>query len=90
VEVEVSEEFSVEPGDTFLLCSDGLNDMLEDAEIEVILASEPDEYTACEKLIAAAKENGGHDNVTVGVISVGGRSVDPPREVRITREVEVL
>ncbi|HEY2846638.1 MAG TPA: Stp1/IreP family PP2C-type Ser/Thr phosphatase, partial [Pyrinomonadaceae bacterium] len=63
VEVEVSSMFEVEPGDTFVLCSDGLNDMLEDDEIETILASEADEYSVGRRLIEAAKENGGHDNV---------------------------
>jgi len=90
VEVEVSSIFQVEPGDTFLLCSDGLNDMLEDAEIEAVLASESDEYSACQQLIEAAKHNGGHDNVTVGVVTVGAKLTAPPPEVRITREVEAL
>lgn len=90
VEVEVSDTFKVEPGDTFLLCSDGLNDMLEDSEIESILTSEPDEYSAAARLIQAAKDNGGHDNVTVGVVSVGAQMAAPPQEARITREVEAL
>ncbi|MFL6373246.1 MAG: Stp1/IreP family PP2C-type Ser/Thr phosphatase [Pyrinomonadaceae bacterium] len=90
VEVEVSKSFSVEPGDTFLLCSDGLNDMLEDSAIESILASESDEYLVAENLIAAAKANGGHDNVTVGVVRIGLNNAAPPQEVRITREVEAL
>jgi len=90
VEVDVSGVFPIEPGDTFILCSDGLNDMLEDAEIESILASEPDEYSAATRLIEAAKDNGGHDNVTVGIVSVGAKMTAPPQEVRITREVEAL
>lgn len=90
VEVEVSDLFKVEPGDTFLLCSDGLNDMLEDSEIESILAAESDEYSAAARLIQAAKDNGGHDNVTVGIVSVGAKMAAPPQEARITREVEAL
>ena len=90
VEVEVSDEFDVLPDDTFLLCSDGLSDMLEDAEIEAILLSSADQHTACERLIAAAKENGGHDNITVGVIRVttAGGPVSAGN-VRVTRDVEV-
>jgi len=90
VDVDVSSVFAAEPGDRFLLCSDGLNDMLEDGEIEAILASEADEFSAAEKLIAAAKANGGHDNVTVGVVSIGATHATPPQEARITREVEAL
>ena len=90
VEVDVSSMFAVEPGDTFVLCSDGLNDMLEDEEIETILASEPDEYSAGRRLIESAKENGGHDNVTVGVVTISARLASPPQQARSTREVEAL
>jgi PPM family protein phosphatase len=87
VETDISEVFDVEPGDLFLLCSDGLSDMVTDDEIASIVASEPTEYTACERLIEAAKANGGYDNVTVGVIGIGAVHVDAARSVRITREV---
>jgi protein phosphatase len=89
VEVEVSDEFTVSPGDTFLLCSDGLSDMLEDAEIEQILLSSADQHTAGERLIAAAKEAGGHDNITVGVIKVTSDSGPvAAAAVRVTRDIE--
>jgi PPM family protein phosphatase len=59
--------FPVREGDTFVLCSDGLYDLVEDAEIKnAALADEP--QVACEALIALAKERGGHDNITVGVV----------------------
>lgn len=90
VNVDVSEMFTVEPGDTFLLCSDGLSDMVDDHEIESILASQTDEHRACEQLIATAKANGGHDNVTVGIVSVRAEELLPSTEVRVTRELEVL
>jgi protein phosphatase len=52
------------PGDIFLLCSDGLTDMVEDPLIQEIL-SLPDALTQkVEKLIELAKSNGGFDNIT--------------------------
>ena len=89
VEVEVSEPFPVEVGDLFLLCSDGLSDMLEDAEIESILRSEPDVYRVCENLIDAAKQRGGHDNITAGVVRVSMEE-SSKTDVRVTRELEAL
>lgn len=91
VEVEVSEAFAVEQGDTFLLCSDGLSDMVEDSMIESIMRSEPDIHVQGELLIEAAKENGGHDNITVGIVRIDatdGR--ENARIVRVTREVEAF
>ena len=91
VEVEVSEPFTVESGDTFLLCSDGLSDMIHDDEIESIMRSAGDIHTAAEKLINAAKTSGGHDNITVGVVRVSAPNEhEASRSVRVTREVEAL
>jgi protein phosphatase len=56
-----------EPGDTFILCSDGLANMVEDEEIrDVVLRSELAE--APRKLVELANERGGDDNVTVVVV----------------------
>jgi serine/threonine-protein kinase len=91
VEVEVSELFAVEAGDEFLLCSDGLSDMVEDAEIRHTWASADDIHVAVENLINIAKQRGGHDNITAGIVRVS--SADEPEtggNVRVTREVEVL
>ena len=91
VEVELSEPFAVDPGDTFLLCSDGLSDMVEDAEIEAIIRDGPDVYSACEKLIEAARENGGHDNITAGIVSISAQdNRKAERDVRITREIVAM
>ena len=91
VEVEVSEPFPVMAGDTFLLCSDGLTDMIDDPMIESIMRSEVDIHKQGERLISAAKENGGHDNITVGIVrvEVNGDQLRP-RAVRVTREVEAV
>ncbi len=56
---------AVEPGDTFLICSDGLHDVVEDDAIAAVLLSERDLTRAAVKLIDLANEGGGPDNVTV-------------------------
>ncbi len=57
----------VETGDYYVLCTDGLTNMLDEEEIKKTVAgSEPSE--ACEQLVAGAIRNGGDDNITVIVI----------------------
>lgn len=91
VEVELSDFFEVVAGDEFLLCSDGLSDMLTDAEIKQIWTSSKDVHTACENLIERAKQNGGHDNVTVGIIGIAPENeIAPQRVVPTTRETRRL
>jgi protein phosphatase len=66
---------AVEPGDVFLLCSDGLTDMLGDDDIEAILRSFTDApHTAADHLVQAANDAGGLDNISVvvGRIPTGG------------------
>lgn len=69
VEVETS-EFMVLPGDTYLLCSDGLVDMVEDHAIARVLGSHPDLPAAARHLVDAANRNGGRDNVSVILVRV--------------------
>lgn len=57
-------------GDRVLLCSDGLWDMLSDDNIHQIVMSLNDAKSVCEKLVKAANDAGGHDNITVVVILV--------------------
>jgi len=54
-----------EPGDVYLICSDGLTDMLTADEVEEILGQAPDPARAAQSLVAAANERGGEDNITV-------------------------
>jgi protein phosphatase len=56
---------TLQPHDVLLLCSDGLTEMLDEAELAMALETEPDPRTACEGLVAEANRRGGHDNVTV-------------------------
>lgn len=59
------------PGDVYLLCSDGLNDLVEDADIELIVASLSGNLPlAATHLVQAAKDNGGYDNVSVVLAKV--------------------
>jgi len=65
-----------EPGDIYLLASDGLTHDVSESEIEEILAAVPHAVTpsnlalACESLIAAANQNGGYDNITVMLVAI--------------------
>lgn len=65
VEYDLLEEVAL-PGDTFLLCSDGLNDMVDDPTIRAILLENQDNLDAAvDRLVGAANDNGGRDNVSV-------------------------
>jgi PPM family protein phosphatase len=46
-------------------CSDGLTDMVDDEEIELVLNSAMSAQSACRRLVDLALKNGGRDNVTV-------------------------
>ena len=59
-------------GDTILMCSDGLSNMLEDSEIMGIVESEGTLRDKAERLVAAANMNGGRDNITVILVRVEG------------------
>jgi serine/threonine protein phosphatase PrpC len=56
------------PGDSLLLCSDGLSGKVEDVEIWRLARRGRSPQEACERLVQAANDNGGDDNVTVIII----------------------
>ena len=89
-EVEISvwdEPFPIKGGDQFLLCSDGLYDLVEDKEImDAVMAS--DAHSACAGLITLAKERGGYDNITVAVVGIGVDGRSSSNDIRQTREAE--
>jgi PPM family protein phosphatase len=73
-QVEISSwdtPLSVREGDLFLLCSDGLYDLVENEEMKKIIRSQ-NLTSACEKLIAIAKERGGYDNISVVLLHIRG------------------
>ncbi len=81
IDAEVEAEVHVHDvrvGDIYLLCSDGLNDMVEDEEIgatlQILKANLP---LAANELIQLANDNGGRDNVSVILVKVNGKFSAP-------------
>ena len=63
-------EVNLEDGDTVLMCSDGLTNMLEDETIEQIIRENDDLEAAAETLVKCANQNGGKDNIAIIIIKV--------------------
>ena len=90
VEVEV-QEVEVQKGDYFLMCSDGLPDMVEDEDIHLTISTfSNDVRTVGEQLIKLTNDNGGRDNVSVILVRVAdafpaeaGMLAQVPRSVRV-------
>ena len=57
-------------GDMFLLCSDGLSDMLSDIEIKNMLIKKQSLKRITKKLVKSANKNGGKDNITVIIVKI--------------------
>ncbi len=68
--------FPVAGGDTLVLCSDGLYNVLEDAEIRD-LAGAADPAQACRALVETANARRTPDNLTAGVVKIIGQTPDP-------------
>jgi protein phosphatase len=70
VEVEIR-EYDVLPDDVYLLCSDGLSDMVEDDDIHLTISTFNDSLDVVgQQLIDLANDNGGRDNVSVMLAQV--------------------
>lgn len=61
-------EVDLEPGTQILMCSDGLNNMMDDMQILTTIKGQRDIAEQVEKLVEGANENGGKDNITVIMI----------------------
>lgn len=68
-------EFEVRAGDVYLLCSDGLSEMVGDADMAALLLSRSSLDEKTERLVDAANGNGGRDNISVilAKVSQGAR-----------------
>jgi serine/threonine protein phosphatase PrpC len=67
-------------GDVFVLCSDGLTTMLSDEEVAAVIAAGDDLDTAARRLVGAANERGGRDNITVVIFRVATVAADEAAE----------
>jgi protein phosphatase len=88
-EVEVSasiQPFSVRPNDAFLICSDGLYDLVSDDEL-LREVGDLHSQVACDRLISLARQRGGHDNISVAVLRMRDETVRSPSP-RETRTIE--
>lgn len=74
------------PGDVYVICSDGLCDMVEDREIEYILQQNQNPPEAARDLYDAAIRHGGRDNVTIIVLRVRGEIPQTETELEPTSE----
>ncbi|MGD2099615.1 MAG: Stp1/IreP family PP2C-type Ser/Thr phosphatase [Desulfobacterales bacterium] len=75
--VGIKEELTIDllrgktqPADLFLLCSDGLSDMVEDEQVHEILNADTDIEYKTDSLIESAKAAGGIDNITVVLVAI--------------------
>jgi protein phosphatase len=65
VEVEVN-EYDVLPGDVYLLCSDGLSDMVEDEDIHLTISTfNASLDVVAQQLVQLANDHGGRDNISI-------------------------
>jgi protein phosphatase len=74
---EGNQGMQIQPGDTFLICSDGLTDLVWNDEIAETIRSKPTLKAAAQELIDTANQRGGHDNTTIVLIKV-------PRDLKMT------
>ncbi|MGK4004735.1 Stp1/IreP family PP2C-type Ser/Thr phosphatase [Sorangium sp. So ce1036] len=78
VKVDIRSEH-IEPGDAFLLCSDGLSGMISEQQMLDVFEGTQDPHEACEMLIALANEAGGTDNISALIIRILPDTVDEPQ-----------
>ena len=81
--------FTLFEGDMLILCSDGINAMLEDGEIATICSENTTASDVSSQLISNANEKGGHDNSTVTIFHTlsASHSIDNPLASAIKRDL---
>lgn len=93
-EADVPEHFtacrreSALPGDRFMLCSDGLSDLISNEVIARVMGREETPLSCAKALVAIALEEGGKDNVTCLVVDIPSSSPKPPKDPRPSERQE--
>ncbi|MBN1995381.1 MAG: Stp1/IreP family PP2C-type Ser/Thr phosphatase, partial [Anaerolineae bacterium] len=83
--------FQTQPGDIYLLCSDGLTGVVSDEEIKHALQSGAGPQAAVNRLIAQANERGGPDNITAAVIGLSAfKGAARPKSNRLPLVIAAL
>ena len=80
--------FAVLPGDRFLLCTDGLYDLVND-DVLLATARAVHPQVACDRLVTLAREAGGHDNISVAILAMSGGDHHTVPGPKATRAVEI-
>lgn len=80
-------DISFDTGNTLLLCSDGLYDLVADEDITAIISASENISAAADRLVAEAKKRGGHDNITVLLATREEQSSIP--RLKSTRDIEI-
>jgi protein phosphatase len=91
VQVDIEGPHTLEPGDIFLLCSDGLSGQVSDRDLGAVVSTLPPDE-ACRLLVDLANLHGGPDNITALIVHVRGEAgVSPgPGEERPRRPARPL
>lgn len=90
IDVDLFELSDLEEGDLFFLTSDGLHELVDEAEFVDSIANHLDDLDAIGKeLIALANERGGTDNITVGIAAIGS-IVSPPASGALSTDTLTL
>ena len=81
-----------DPGERFVLCSDGVFGELDDTQLQSLLLAHPEAQEAADALVRAAVEAGGRDNATAIVVGleerVEGSEADPDTAPRHSRDLD--
>ncbi len=82
---QISGGIKVKEGDIFVVCTDGLTNMVADEEIKIIAINNPPKK-AVEKMIEIARERGAPDNVTVEVIKIEKSEDETTKKIKIKKK----
>ena len=75
-QAEANQGLRLLPGDRLLLCSDGLTDLVEDAELLTALSAGRPSKEALHALVELANQRGGHDNITILLLEMPDRPLE--------------